>query len=139
MTSPSHARGLLIVVATLPFPAPVLNQAQGGAVACGKVLPASKFLPQPSSCCPDLIPPLVAKSVRLVKGSQMVPWPVPQSRMFWNVRKREPGPAVVEASDLPRAGLMTLGEELASLGFSLLLCETGSIVLAPRDPLGSCL
>lgn len=56
------------MVATLPFPAPVLNQAQGGAVACGKVLPTSKFLPQPGSCCPDLIPPLVAKSVRLVKG-----------------------------------------------------------------------
>lgn len=52
--------------------------------------------------------------------------------------KAKPRPAVARVAALPRASLMTLDQYLSSLGFSVLICEVGIIVLASWDYLGDC-
>ena len=52
--------------------------------------------------------------------------------------KARPRPAVAKVAALPRASLMTLDQYLSSLGFSVLICEMGVVVLASRDYLGDC-
>lgn len=52
--------------------------------------------------------------------------------------KAKPRPAMAKVAALPRASLMTLDQYLSTLGFSVLVCEMGIVVLASWDYLGDC-
>ena len=143
--SPDHVPSFFVSTATRSLNYFCVDNKHRGAVACLRSHRplASTSLPAPGPRCPEQpsfqrhrehrhpfpradAPPSSRRSHRARFRTQLCS----TIALVPEREQAKPRPAVARVAALPRASLMTLDQYLSSLGFSVLICEMGVVVLA---------